>query len=188
MKSRTKFILYSTIAGALAGTVAACSTLKRAENPPTVADEVDLQKYMGTWYDIAHYPQRFQRNCTGSQANYTLVDDETVRVVNTCRKGSLDGKLSKVEGKAVIGPEGNPAKLRVQFFWPFRSDYWILAVDDLYQWAVVGDPSRESLWLLSRQPQISEAQKEKLLEIVRQKGFDPQQLVWEEQPPSPEAN
>lgn len=131
----------------------------------TVA-HVDLSRYIGVWYEIASLPQWFQRNCYGSTAEYSLRDDGDIRVVNRCHKGSLDGPLSEATGKA-WSVDPNNAKLKVQFFWPFRGDYWIIELGEDYEYAVVGHPKKKYLWILSRAPQMSELLYQRLVEKIR---------------------
>ncbi len=123
------------------------------EQPPLdVVDSVDLMRYVGRWYEIASYPAWFQKGCTGSMAEYTLLPDGKIRVINSCRKGSLEGKLKQSKGTAEVVDTETNAKLKVWFFWPFKGNYWIIDLDPGYQWAVVGEPKRKYLWILSRTP------------------------------------
>lgn len=142
---------------------------------PTVA-QVDLARYMGTWYEIASYPHRFQKGCVASRADYQLLDDGQVRVVNQCREERLDGPLKSVTGVArVVDPASN-AKLEVSFFRPFWGDYWIIDLDPDYRWVVVGHPSRDYLWILSRTPSMDERVYLELLAALPAKGYDPSRL------------
>ena len=129
-----------------------------AEDAPlrTVAG-VDLDRYLGTWYEIASYPAWFQKGCTGSTATYSLQTDGRIRVVNQCFRKSLDGPRKTSTGKAVVVDGSSNAKLKVWFFWPFKGDYWIIDLDPDYRWAVVGVPSRKYLWILSRTPAPDDA-------------------------------
>jgi apolipoprotein D and lipocalin family protein len=121
--------------------------------PPTVAT-LDLQRYLGTWYEIAAYPQFFQRGCVASRADYSLRSDGTLNVLNRCRKDTLDGEWKEASGSArVVGP----GKLKVSFFWPFEGDYWVLALDKDYRWVLVGGPNYDYLWILARTPQLDTA-------------------------------
>ena len=86
---------------------------------PKVVPFVDLNRYLGTWYEGARYPHRFQENCYASQANYSLRLDGNIRVINQCRLSGFDGELNQAEGKAWVVDEISNAKLKVQFFWPF---------------------------------------------------------------------
>ena len=142
-----------------------------------VVDAVDLKRYAGEWYEIASYPQRFQRGCVATRASYTLLDAERVRVVNECREESLDGELRSIEGVAWLSDPGeSSAKLRVQFFWPFSGAYWIIALDPDYRFAVVGHPSREYLWILSRTPTIDATTYDALVAGIEAQGYDASRL------------
>lgn len=179
-------------AGRLAlGTVAALAgcattTTERLGLPPLkTVPKVDLTRYVGTWYEIASYPQRFQKGCTGTTATYSLRDDGQIRVVNRCRKGSLDGEEKKVVGRArVVDPKTN-AKLEVTFFWPFWGDYWIIDLDDAYTYAVVGHPSRDYLWILSRTPVMDEAVYRGILRRLEAQGYPTGRLKRTLQPREP---
>ena len=111
--------------------------------PLEVVAQVDLKRYLGKWFEIASYPAWFQRGCTASTAEYSLLDDGKIRVVNRCRKKSLDGPLKTSTGKAVVVDTATNAKLKVWFFWPFKGNYWIIDLDPDYRWAVVGEPKRK---------------------------------------------
>lgn len=137
---------------------------------PTVAS-VDLDRYVGRWYAVASLPAWFQRNCQCVTAEYSLQKDY-VAVVNTCRKGGADGPLKVSTAKAFVVPETGNSRLKVQFFWPFKGDYWIIALDKDYQYAMVGHPSRGYLWILSRTPSMDEKTYADLLETARVKGYD----------------
>lgn len=116
-----------------------------------VVPHVDLNRYKGTWYEIARYPNKFQEGCFESRATYALSEDGKISVLNECYKGSAQGELKSASGKAwIVDPQTN-AKLKVSFFWPFSGDYWIIELDDNYQYAVIGHPERKYLWILSRQ-------------------------------------
>lgn len=145
-----------------------------------VAPRVDLDRYLGKWYEIASLPQRFQRGCTATTATYTPRDDGKIGVVNECRLGSPEGEIKRVEGYAKVADTQTNAKLKVTFFWPFFGDYWILEVGPDYGYAVVGHPSRDYLWILARSPQLPEATLARILERVRALGFDTARLTYTE--------
>lgn len=168
------------VVAVLASLLFAC----QSTGPPLEAvSEVDLERYAGTWYEIASYPQRFQRGCVATQARYTLRTDGRVRVVNECRDGSFGGELRSVEGVAwVEDPTHSTAKLRVRFFWPFSGAYWVIELDDDYRYAVVGHPSRDYLWILSRTRSMDPTLYRTLLERVEAKGFDLDRLQPTPQP------
>jgi len=144
--------------------------------PLDVVDNVEIERYTGRWYEIARYPNSFERGCVGVTADYALRSDGRVDVVNTCRIGSLDGNVKTIEGVARVVDERTNAKLAVTFFWPFEGDYWILELGDEYEYAVVGEPSRSFLWILSREPTMDESLYEDILGRLPAKRYDPDQL------------
>jgi len=149
---------------------------KPAAPPLAVVPGVDLTRYAGKWYEIAKYPNRFQRGCVGATAEYTLSDDGTrVDVVNRCRDTD-SGKERSVRGKARVVDPATNAKLSVTFFWPFSGDYWILALGAEYEYAVVGTPDRNYLWFLARTPSIGDDLYGRLVDLARERGFDPARI------------
>ena len=142
-----------------------------------VVSHVDLEKYLGKWYEISSFPQSFQKGCNCTTAEYFRTDEDYIKVINKCRKGSPNGELSTATGKAFIKDTSTNAKLSVQFFWPFRGDYWIIELAEDYSYAVVGHPNRDYLWILSRKPQMDEKVYTMLLEKIKNKGFDVNRLV-----------
>jgi apolipoprotein D and lipocalin family protein len=158
-------------------------------NPPLdVVESVDLTQYAGKWYEIASYPTVFEAGCTGTTAEYTLNDDGTVKVVNTCNIGALDGPVNRIEGSARVADSTTNAKLKVTFFPPFEANYWIIALGSNYGYAVVGDPSRKFLWVLSRTPTLDDATYQEILSQLPGLGFDPEKLVLTLQPTAPSAS
>lgn len=149
----------------------------------TVA-QVDLNRYLGIWYEIAAFPQSFQRGCTGSTATYTLRDDGDIDVINRCRIGSLDGKEKKAEGRARVVDRTTNAKLEVSFFRPFWGDYWIIDLGPDYEYAVVGHPSRDYLWILSRTSTMDSAVYDGIIARLRAQGYEVERLNRTLQPPS----
>lgn len=151
--------------------------------PLRTVERVDLSRYMGRWYEIATIPMSFQKGCVGVTADYTLRPDGDVDVVNTCRPERLDAPPRTANGKAwSVDPSG--AKLEVRFFWPFHGSYWIVDLDPDYRWAVVGHPSREYLWILSRTPQLPDATYDGILERLRAQHYDLSRLLKTPQPPA----
>ena len=106
-----------------------CAATAKDKPPLTVVDPVDLERYLGKWYEIASYPAWFQKGCTGSTAEYSLLPDGKIQVVNRCRKDSLDGPLKESKGKAEVADTATNAKLKVWFFWPFKGNYWIIDLE-----------------------------------------------------------
>jgi apolipoprotein D and lipocalin family protein len=163
-----------------------CAGTDKNKSPLTVVDSVDLQRYLGKWYEIASYPAWFQKGCTGSTAEYSMLPDEKIQVVNRCRKDSLDGPLKESKGKAEVADPVTNAKLKVWFFWPFKGNYWIIDLSPDYRWAVVGEPSRKYLWILSRTPTMDETVYRDILSRLPQKGYDAARLQRTTQPAKPE--
>ncbi len=135
-------------------------------------DSVDVKRYMGTWFEIARFPQRFERGLVGVTANYTLLPNGKVRVLNSGYEKDFNGRLRTATGSARVVDTATNAKLKVSFFWPFSAAYWILELGKDYEYAVVGEESRKYLWILSRTPQMDEGVYNELLKRVQNKGFD----------------
>jgi lipocalin len=140
---------------------------------------LNINKFMGRWYEIARYDHRFERGMTHVVADYSIMDDGKIKVVNT---GVKDGKIKEIEGKAKrLNPLHYPGRLRVSFFLWFYSDYYILSVDKDYQYAVIGSSSDDYLWILSRKPELPESTLNKLLSDLKRRGYDVDKLLWVEQ-------
>lgn len=163
----------------LAASLAAVPELPPLETVP----RVDLERYLGTWYEIGSIPQRFQKGCTAVTATYSLRPDGDIRVVNACRRDSLGGKPKSITGKAWVVDKETYAKLKVRFFWPFSGDYWIIELDSLnYQYAVVGHPNRQYLWILCRRPRMEEELYRDLLARISAHGYDISRIKLTPQP------
>lgn len=148
----------------------------------TVVRELDLEKYLGTWYEIARFDHSFERGLVGVTADYSIRKDGKIKVINSGYKNSLDGKFSQAVGKAKIpNPEKEPAKLKVSFFLFFYGDYFVMELDDDYQWAVIGSSSDKYLWILSRNPQIENELYSELLNRLKKRGYDVSKLIKVEQ-------
>jgi apolipoprotein D and lipocalin family protein len=159
------------LAGLALLAVAACAG--RGPEPPAVASGVDLERYLGTWYEIASFPTRFQRGCSHTRAHYARREDGRIAVRNECFR---DGAWDDAVGSA-WQPGSDPARLRVRYFWPFSAPYWILALGPDYRWALVGTPDRRFLWVLARRPALDEDAWQTALGEARARGFDPERLV-----------
>jgi len=133
---------------------------------------VDLKKYAGKWYEIASFPQRFQKGCYCTTAEYTWSEKGYVIVENRCNKDSVIGKQSSIKGKAFVEKNSGNAKLKVQFFWPFKGKYWIIDLADDYSYAVVSHPNKNYLWILSRTPKMDETIYQQIISRLNDKGFD----------------
>lgn len=178
MNRNIKFILGASailIAGATA------LFLKDSNSPLETVPYVDLEKYMGKWYEISAFPQRFEKGCHCTTAEYKMHPEGYVEVLNSCRKNSPAGKLEIARGKAFVADKKTNAKLKVQFFRPFKGDYWILDLAPDYSYAVVGAPNRKYLWILARQPKMNAALYQEITARIKQKGFDISQLKMADQ-------
>lgn len=149
--------------------------------PLQAVSNVDLKKYEGKWYEIASFPQRFQKGCHCTTATYTISEKGFVIVENRCNKGSVTGKESYIKGKAFIEAGTNNAKLKVKFFWPFTGKYWIIDLADDYSYAVVSHPNRKYLWILSRTSKMDDAIYQQIISRLVEKGLDVSKLQITEQ-------
>lgn len=143
----------------------------------TVVKELNIEKYLGKWYEIARFDHRFERDLVGVTANYSWREDGKIKVVNAGYKNTLDGKRSEAVGKAKIPDPNVPSKLKVSFFWFFYGDYFVLELDKDYQWAVVGSSSDKYLWILSRTPQMKQELYDTILKNLTKRGYDVSQLI-----------
>jgi len=137
--------------------------------PPETVEFVDLEKYSGLWYEIAAFPNRFEKGCSNTTAEYQLSPKGYVIVINRCTR---ETKRTEIKGKAFVVPNSGNARLKVQFFWPFKGDYWIFELADDYSWAVVGSPRRNYLWILARLQEMDENLYDKITGRIAMKGFD----------------
>jgi apolipoprotein D and lipocalin family protein len=148
---------------------------------PTV-NHVDVERYLGTWYEIARYPAPFQEGCVATSANYSAREGGGIHVVNRCLVDSLDGELREAEGHARIVDTATNAKLKVSFFWPFYGDYWVLALGPDYEWSLVGEPGRRYLWILSRTRQMDPDTYRDIVGRLPALGYDADRLLVTPQP------
>lgn len=164
------------------GLLAACSAVGPVGNPsvPQPTKSVELDRYLGRWFELARYENSFETDCEGVTANYSLRDDRMVKVVNTSRKGGIDGSRQAIVGRAKIVPGSGNAKLKVSFFGPFYGDYWILDHAPDYSWSIVGEPSGRYLWILTRSAKPSEQTRKRLVTKAKALGYDVNLLRWTE--------
>lgn len=168
---KTWFILPKLFASLIILALLMTTSHNQAQTLQTVP-QVDLTKYAGKWYEIASYPQRFQKGCHCTTAEYTLSDKGYVIVENRCNKDSVNGKESYIKGKAFVEAGSGNAKLKVQFFWLFKGKYWIIDLAYDYSYAVVSHPDKDYLWILSRTPKMDKSIYEQILLRLKEKGFD----------------
>lgn len=149
---------------------------------PTV-DNVDLNKYQGTWYEIARFDQKFQKGCTAVTAEYNILKRNKISVINKCRLNTINGKLKTAKGKAWVVDKKTNSKLKVQFFLSFiklgflAGDYWIIDLDENYEHVMVGAPNREYLWILARRPFMDDTTLTSLKDKANKLGFDASKLL-----------
>ena len=155
----------------------ASTTTARLNLPPLQSVErVDLSRDLGTWHEIASFPQSFQRGCTATTATYSLRDDGRIDVLNRCRTGSPDGPENSAKGLAQVVDKVTGSKLEVSFFRPFWGAYWIIELGDDYGYAVVGHPSRDYLWILSRSPSMDPQLYEAIVGRLAGRGYEIRRL------------
>ncbi len=180
MKSINSFLTIITII-IITTSLVSCKTQKTMIDN-TVVKELDIQKYLGTWYEIARFDHSFERGLVGVTAKYSMRNDGKIKVLNSGYKNNLDGKISQAVGKAKIpDPINEPAKLKVSFFLFFYGDYYVMELDNDYQWAVIGSSSDKYLWILSRKPQMEKELYNELLAKLQQRGYDVSKLIMVEQ-------
>jgi lipocalin len=162
----------------LIGTVGiSCQTNKnnKTKNTTTVSN-LDVNRFMGSWYEIARYEHSFEKGMTHVKANYSLLPDGTIRVLNS---GMKNGKKKEIEGKARKKKDSNSnSKMEVSFFLWFYSDYFVFELDDNYQYAVIGSSSDKYLWILSRTPQLPQSTINDLLIKIKKRGYDTSKLYF----------
>jgi len=159
------------IAAIAAGAVAGCVSGPKVDNTPVAA--LDLNRYLGEWYEIARFDHSFERGVEKAKANYTLNEDGTIKVVNS---GVKDGKPKTAIGKGKRTE--TPALLRVSFFGPFYADYRVMMIDKDYTYALVGSGNADYLWILSRTPSLDDDAKGAILDEIHRRGYDAAKLIW----------
>lgn len=164
--------LLVAMALALSGCAAFTSMPVGNRAVPEPAKSVELDRYLGRWYELYRYDAPFQKSCEAVSADYSRNPDGSLRVVNTCHKGSPDGQLKTATGRVKVVDVATGAKLKVSFFGPFYGDYWVLDRDGDYQWAIVGEPSGRYLWVLSREANPSDNRKALLRRRVEELGYN----------------
>lgn len=153
-------------------------------NPPktmidnSTVEQLDLNRYLGTWYEIARFPHSFEKDLTGVTATYSLKPNGKIKVVNKGYLETLDGKLKEAEGKAKIPDPDEPGKFKVSFFLFFYADYYVMELDhENYSWVMIGSSSPKYFWILSRTPKMNEKTYQMLLENARKRGYDLSKLI-----------
>ena len=142
----------------------------------SVVDALDLNRYLGDWYEVARFDHSFERGMDFCKANYTLREDGMVTVLNT---GIKDGMHKEAKGIAKL--TDTPALLRVSFFGPFYADYRVMLLDSAYQYALIGSGSDDYLWILSRTPKLADDAKAILINEAKRRGYNTEKLIWVKQ-------
>ena len=153
----------------------------QSQKSPSVVSSVDLNRYKGLWYEIARLPNFFERKLKCTSATYTLREDGRITVLNKGNYLSDPKKSTSSKGVAWIPDKKYPAKLKVQFFWPFSGDYWIMDLDKEYGYVLVGDPSAKYLWILSREKRMDDSTYNMLLQKAVANGYDIKSIIRVEQ-------
>ncbi len=165
---RTRTALAACIALAAAAGLSA-----QAAKPLDLVPELDLQRYLGRWYEVARYQHPFEKTLVGATAEYSLRPDGRVAVINSGFKKTLDGKYTEVAAVAWVPDPAKPGALKVKFFGLFTSDYLVFGLDnENYRWALVGNDDRKFLWFLSRDPEIAPETLELMKGIALSQGYD----------------
>jgi lipocalin len=147
----------------------------------TVVASVDLKRYQGKWYEIARLPNFFERKLKCASATYTLRDDGKITVLNAGNYITDPQKSTSSTGVAWVPDKNSPAKLKVQFFWPFSGDYWIMYLEKDYKYVLVGNPDQKYLWILSREKKMDEPTYRTLLQKAIDNGYDVTSIIKVEQ-------
>lgn len=152
----------------------------------TPVQNFELERYLGTWYEIARFPHSFEKNLIGVKANYSRREDGKIAVVNSGYINSFDGQFKTITGKAKTTADINSGHLKVSFFLFFYGDYKIMELDTLhYKYALVGSSSEKYLWILSKTPILPEETYEMLVEKAKSRGYNTDKLIRVEQKPLP---
>jgi len=153
--------------------MASGSLWAETNKPLDLVPALDLQRYLGRWYEVARYQHGFEKTLVGATAEYALRDDGKVSVLNSGFRKTLEGKYTDVKAVAWRPDDAVPGALKVKFFGLFTSDYLVFGLDDIdYQWALVGNNSRKYLWFLSRTPEVAPELLEKMQGIAEAQGYD----------------
>lgn len=174
---RTRWYLLLFFVLAIAVAAAGCATQASDQKPLETVDSLDLNRYLGSWYEVGRYQHSFEKNLVGAKAEYSLRDDGRIQVVNSGLQRDLEGKPTSVKAVAWRPDDSQGGRLKVKFFGLFTSDYLVFGLDqENYKWAVVGNDSREFLWFLSRTPTVSDELLQTMKDIAVRQGYDLEKL------------
>ena len=146
-------------------------SLKTSNDLPTV-ENVDIKKYAGHWYEIARLPNKFEKGLECVSATYTVKENGKIEVLNAGYSSEGNRQLKRIKGTAWVPNSNYQGRLKVRFFWPFSGNYYIISLDENYSYALVGDPSRKYLWVLSKSKILDSTIYGELLEVAKINGFN----------------
>lgn len=175
MKNRFRVKLSWLLLALIGTSLAGCTGIPEGTQP---VKGFELERYLGTWYEIARMDHRFERGLSNVTAEYRLKDDGGVRVLN--RGFNTDKETWKeAEGKAYFVGDSNIGQLKVSFFGPFYASYNIIALDqEAYQWSLVSGPDKDYLWILSRTPDLDQSVKDQLVKLAKSLGYKTDELIF----------
>lgn len=169
-------IINRTLLLLLAVLLSGCAVFRGGE-PLATVDQVDLDRYLGQWYVIANIPYFGERGNVAGRAIYQMREDGRMDDIYIYRKGDFDSPEQRLEGVAWVVDEDSRARWKVRFYWPLTFDYLIVALDEDYQWTVVGHPSRNYAWIMARDARMDDDLYAELLGVLADRGFDPEALL-----------
>ena len=155
-------------------TLSACATMNH--DPLETVDYVDLDRFMGDWYVIAHIPARLERDAQNAVESYVLADDGTIETTYTFRDGDPGADARRYSPRGFVVDRTTNAEWRMQFVWPFKAEYLIVYLDDEYNLTMVGRSKRDYLWIMAREPTVSEASMRELVRRATEMGYDPDRI------------
>lgn len=161
---------FSSVAGLALLALAACQTAPRT--PIKTEDYVDLDRFMGDWYVIAHIPTRFEDDAYNAVESYERAAEHRINTVFSFRAGGFDGEQERMEPTGFVEDTTSNAVWGMRFIWPFKSDYRIVYVDDDYTRTIIGRQKRDYVWIMARQPEIPDGKYDKLVDLVAEQGYD----------------
>lgn len=173
MNPRTRYIrraALSSLAGLAALALAACQTAPRT--PIQTEEYVDLDRFMGDWYVIAHIPTSFEDDAYNAVESYERVAEHRIQTVFTFRAGGFDGERERMEPTGFVEDTTSNAVWGMRFIWPFKSDYRIVHVNDDYTYTIIGRQKRDYVWIMARQPSMPRAEYDRLVARVAGQGYD----------------
>ena len=171
------FILKKIIFIVLINVLVISSAIAEENKNLKVVSNLDLHKFQGVWYEIAHNPWFPEKNCFSMIAHYKVIEDSKIEVTNICRKHGFNGEISKIVGKAWLVDQTITSKWEVQFIWPFSLDYWVIDLEENFNYAVIGEPDKENFWILSRKPIMEKGLLAKIIAQSKMKGYDLSNLI-----------